>query len=152
MGWRESRGLALHQKQPRYPQNPDRQARTDSFEGIEASLSDLVSRESGVAERSPIVPFDKIGKIVDSLEARFLGIRPKGWLPESDRVGAPLSVLEEVARMLPDLNRHGWTGDARRRLLAQLQPGDRIVKVSSEFALISARPPRDCFRIWRCEA
>src|ERR1700730_12421033 len=30
---------------------------------------------------SPIVTLDEIAKIVDSFDAQFLGIKPKGWLP-----------------------------------------------------------------------
>jgi hypothetical protein len=40
----------------------------------EESSSTAVLRS--LAELSPIVPFDEIRKVVDNLEARFLGIRP----------------------------------------------------------------------------
>jgi hypothetical protein len=29
----------------------------------------------------PVVPFDQIGKIVDIFDAKFLGVKPKGWIP-----------------------------------------------------------------------
>jgi len=152
MGWRERRGLASPANHPQYPQNPDRQTRTDNFEGFEGGLSDLKSHKSVVAELSPIVPFDEISKIVDGLEAQFLGIKPAGWLSELDSVSAPLSVLEEVARSLADLDRHGWSREARRRLLARLQPGDTILKVADDFLLVAAERSRETRRIWRADS
>jgi hypothetical protein len=146
MGWREKHGLPPSPRLLHYPQNPDRRPQAEGFEGYEATSDDLIFRESGV------VPFDQISKIVDSLEARFLGIRPKGWLPESEPAIPEQSVLAEVVRVLPDLIRHAWPLAVRMRLLARLRPGDQIVKVEDEFLLVTARPPRECYRVWRFEA
>lgn len=104
---------------------------------------------TSLAELSPVVNLDQMS---DVLEARFLGIRPKGWLPESEPAIPEQSVLAEVVRVLPDLIRHAWPLAVRMRLPARLQPGDQIVKVDDEFLLVTARPPRQCYRVWRCDA
>jgi hypothetical protein len=75
MGWRERHGLALRQIPTQYPQNPDRDTPTDSFADIAHTLPGFRSHESAVAEPSTIVPFDEINKIIDGLEAEFLGIK-----------------------------------------------------------------------------
>ena len=35
-------------------------------------------------ELTPIITLDEINKIVDAFDAKFLGVKPKGWLPEHD--------------------------------------------------------------------
>jgi hypothetical protein len=107
---------------------------------------------TSLAELSPIVNLDHISEIVDGLEAKFLGVKARGWLPESEPAIREQSVLAELVRVLPDLIRHAWPLAVRVRLLARLQPGDRIVKVDDEFLLVTARPPRECYRVYRHEA
>jgi hypothetical protein len=91
------------------------------------ALLDLLRAESAAAELSPIITLDQIGS---------------GWLPEPERVIPAWSVITEVRRVLPELNRHAWPKEAQQRLLARIQPGDRIGKVTDDFLLVAARPPR----------
>lgn len=116
------------------------------------ALLDLLRAESAAAELSPIITLDQIGRVVDELEAQFLDVKPRGWSPKPERVIPAWSVITEVRRVLPDLNRHAWPKEAQQRLLARIQPDDRIGKVPDDFLLVAARPPRECFRIWRRDA
>jgi hypothetical protein len=100
----------------------------------------------------PIIALEEIGKIIDGLEAQFPGLKWRGWLPDPDRIIPEQLVTAELMRVLPDLNRHAWPKEARQRLLARIQPGDRIVKVTDDFLLVSATPPREGYRVWRNDA
>jgi hypothetical protein len=42
---------------------------------------------SATEEPAPIIGFDEISKIVDNLDAKFLGIKPKNWLPNTGGKG-----------------------------------------------------------------
>jgi hypothetical protein len=116
------------------------------------SEEEPISTARSLAELSPIVPLDEIRNIVDSLEARSLGIRPKGWLPESEPAVTEQSVVAELVRVLPDLIRQAWSLEIRMRLMERIQPGDRIIKVDDDFLLVAAKPPRECYRVWRWDA
>jgi hypothetical protein len=106
-----------------------------SAAGVPLTLKQIAERVMGTFEGS-----------------QSLGVHPRGWLPpEPERIPHE-SVVAELRRALPVLNQHGWPQEARQRLLARIQPGDRIVSVTDDFLLVSARPPRECYRIWRDDA
>ena len=40
-----------------------------------------------VVEPTPIITLDEIRTIIDMFDAKFLGVKPKGWLPEHGEHG-----------------------------------------------------------------
>jgi hypothetical protein len=46
-----------------------------------APAAPVAESAAASAESAPIIALDEISRIVDGLDARFLGIKPKGWLP-----------------------------------------------------------------------
>jgi hypothetical protein len=95
---------------------------------------------------------DEDRRAIRSLKPELMRILRADVLPDPDRIIPEQPLIAELMRVLPDLDRHAWLTEARQRLLTRIQPGDRIVKVTDDSLLVSARPPRECYRIWRNDA
>jgi hypothetical protein len=128
MDWRIRRG-SLAASHTQNPHNSDSREGRTSFEDIGDTFGEYTR---GATEDMPMVE-----------EGRLLG--PNRIIPEQP-------VMAELMRVLPELNRHAWPKEVRVRLLERLQSGDRILKVDHDFLLVAARPPRECYRVWRCDA
>jgi hypothetical protein len=145
------RGIRLYLNGDRVGVAPASRLTNEDRHAIQSLKPELVRMLR--SEILPIVTLDHIGKIVDGLEAQFLGIKARGWVPpEPEQPAFPESVVAEVRRVLPVLNEHGWSSEAQQKLPARIQPGDKIVTVTSDFLLIAARRPRTCYRVWRADA
>ena len=92
------------------------------------------------------IALEEIGKVIDGLEAQFPSLKSRDWLPDPHRIIPEQPVTAELMRVLPDLNRHARPKEVQQILLGRIQPSDRIVKVTDDFLLVTARPPRECFR------
>src|ERR1700730_16511761 len=92
------------------------------------------------------IALEEIGKVIDGLEAQFPSLKARCWLRGPRRIIPEQPVTAELMRVLPDLNRHARPKEVQQILLGRIQPSDRIVKVTDDFLLVTARPPRECFR------
>jgi hypothetical protein len=129
MDWRARRGSASRQTPTQNPQNSDGRDEPDNIADIANTFGEYTR---GPTEDMPMVE--------------------EGWLLGPNRIIPEQPVMAELMRVLPELNRHAWPKEVRVRLLERLHPGDRIVKVDHDFLLVAARPPRECYRVWRCDA
>ena len=70
-----------HLSAPKAAGQDDAAGAADELAPLPQTLALGAVGQPAPVDLSPIVTLDEIAKIVDSFDAQFLGIKPKGWLP-----------------------------------------------------------------------
>jgi hypothetical protein len=118
--------------------------------GIRLSLDGEDGDKLWVEPASRLTDEDR--RAIRSLKPELMRMLRADVLPDPDRIIPEQPVISELMRVLPDLDRHAWPKEVQQSLLARIWPGDRIVNVTVDSLLVSARSPRECYRVWRNDA
>jgi hypothetical protein len=118
--------------------------------GIRLSLDGEDGDKLWVEPASRLTDEDR--RAIRSLKPELMRMLRADVLPDPDRIIPEQPVIAELMRVLPDLDRHAWPKEVQQSLQARIWPGDRIVNVTDDSLLVSARPPRECYRVWRNDA